>query len=82
MNKFLKGFLISLTIATVYTFLVGHTSRKYAEIPVFYLLVAGIHLIQILGFIPAKLLNTEKFYDLFGSITFIIATSSCLLTSP
>lgn len=58
MSKYLIGCLISATIATTYTFAVGHDSRLFAGIPVMYLLVLGIHLMQIIAFIPAKIFNT------------------------
>jgi steroid 5-alpha reductase family enzyme len=42
-----------------------------AGVPLFALLVGLIFLIQWLAFIPAYLLQTEKFFDLTGSITYI-----------
>ena len=51
-------------------------------IPVFALGVALAFLIQWLAFIPAFLLQTEKFYDLTGGITYITVTIVALLFSP
>jgi steroid 5-alpha reductase family enzyme len=49
--------------------------------PVFALVVALAFLIQWLAFIPAYLFQTEKFYDLTGSLTYIIVTGVALCYS-
>jgi steroid 5-alpha reductase family enzyme len=51
-------------------------------IPIFALAVGLIFLIQWLAFIPAYILQTEKFYDLTGSITYISVTIVAVLLSP
>ena len=53
-----------------------------AGIPVFFLVTGMAFLIQWLAFIPAYILQTEKIYDLTGSITYISVTAlAVLLTS-
>lgn len=47
---------------------------SFAGLPLFAFLVALIFLIQWLAFIPAYLLQTEKFFDLTGSITYVSVT--------
>lgn len=47
---------------------------KVGGIPVFAVCVALAFLIQWLAFIPAYLLQTERFYDLTGSLTYITVT--------
>jgi len=49
--------------------------------PVFALVVVLAFLIQWLAFIPAYLFQTEKFYDLTGSLTYIIVTGVALCYS-
>jgi steroid 5-alpha reductase family enzyme len=51
-------------------------------IPIFAFSVGLVFLIQWLAFIPAYLLQTEKFYDLTGSITYISVTIIAVLLSP
>jgi steroid 5-alpha reductase family enzyme len=51
-------------------------------IPVFALSVGLAFLIQWLAFIPAFLLQTEKFFDLTGSITYISVVILAVLFSP
>ena len=50
-------------------------------IPVFALSVGLAYLIQWLAFIPAYLLQTEKFFDLTGSLTYITVITFALLSS-
>ncbi len=50
--------------------------------PIFALAVAVVFVIQWLGFIVAYLSQTERFYDLTGSITYICVTSIAVLLSP
>lgn len=52
------GILISTAIAISYSYAVGKDSRQLNNIPSFYWLVAGVHLIQLIAFIPAYLLQT------------------------
>jgi steroid 5-alpha reductase family enzyme len=51
-------------------------------IPIFAFSVGLVFLIQWLGFIAAYLLQTEKFFDLTGSITYISVTILAVLLSP
>jgi steroid 5-alpha reductase family enzyme len=51
-------------------------------IPIFALAVGVVFVIQWLGFIAAYLLQTEMFYDLTGSITYISVTIMAVLLSP
>lgn len=56
-------------------------SSRIAGIPVFALLVGLAFVIQWLVFIPAYLRQTEKFFDLTGSLTYISITTIALLLS-
>ena len=56
-------------------------SSRMAGIPVFALLVGLAFVIQWLVFIPAYLRQTEKFFDLTGSLTYISITIIALLLS-
>jgi steroid 5-alpha reductase family enzyme len=50
--------------------------------PIFSLSVGLAFLIQWIAFIPAYLLQSERFYDLTGSLTYITVTLIALLLSP
>jgi len=51
-------------------------------VPLFALSVGLVFLIQWLAFIPAYLLQTERFFDLTGSITYISVTIIAVILSP
>ncbi|MGD8732500.1 MAG: DUF1295 domain-containing protein, partial [Anaerolineales bacterium] len=53
-----------------------------AGVPLFALAVGLAFLFQWIAFIPSFLLQTEKFYDLTGSITYITVTIVTVLLSP
>lgn len=51
-------------------------------VPVFAIAVGLAFLIQWLAFIPAYLNQTERFFDLTGSITYITVTTATVVLSP
>jgi len=51
-------------------------------VPVFALAVGLAFLIQWVAFIPAYLLQTERFYDLTGSLTYVTVTALAVALSP
>ncbi len=57
-------------------------STSASGIPLFALSVGLAFLIQWLAFIPAYRLQTEKFYDLTGSLTYVSVTTIAVLLSP
>jgi len=59
----------------------SQASSKIGDFPVFALSVGLAFLIQWLAFIPAFRLQTEKFFDLTGSITYISVISIAALLS-
>ena len=55
---------------------------RVGAIPVFALCVGLAFVIQWLAFVPAFLLQTERFYDLTGSLTFITVTVVAVALGP
>ncbi len=51
-------------------------------VPVFALAVGLAFLVQWIAFIPAYLLQTERFYDLTGSLTYVTVTALAVLLGP
>jgi steroid 5-alpha reductase family enzyme len=51
-------------------------------IPVFALCIALAFVVQWVAFVPAYLLQTERFYDITGSLTYITVTVLAVLLSP
>jgi steroid 5-alpha reductase family enzyme len=85
MKKTDRDALIALPILILIGFLVAlagsQRGERIDEIPVFALSVALALLIQWLAFIPAYLLQTEKFFDLTGSITHIMIITIAFFSS-
>jgi steroid 5-alpha reductase family enzyme len=51
-------------------------------VPVFALAVALAFVIQWVAFVPAYLLQTERFYDITGSLTYVAVTLVAVLLTP
>ncbi len=85
MKKTDRNALIVFLVVVLIGVLVGMAGsqggRLIFGVPLFGLLVGLIFLIQWLAFIPAYLQQTEKFYDLTGSITYISAITLAVILS-
>lgn len=79
--KSLLVFLLLILIGALVAAAGSQGSSQVGGIPVFALLVGLAFLIQWLVFIPAYLRQTEKFFDLTGSLTYISITSIALMLS-
>ena len=75
-------FIIVVLIGAGVAFAGSQGGVVVAGVPLFALAVALAFLIQWLAFIPAYLLQTEKFFDLTGSLTYISVTALAVLLSP
>jgi steroid 5-alpha reductase family enzyme len=71
---------ILILIGVLFSLAGSQGGSRFAGMPLFALLTALAFLIQWLAFIPAFVLQTEKYFDLTGSITYIaIVTLGILL---
>ena len=81
-----RNALIAFPILILIGFLVALAGSQggasIAGIPLFALSVGLVFLIQWLAFIPAYLFQTEKFFDLTGSITYISVIIIAVFFSP
>ena len=86
MKKTDRNSLVIFPILVLIGFLVAlagsQNGSMIAGIPVFGLSVGLAFLIQWLVFIPSYWYQTEKFFDLTGSLTYISVTILAVLTSP
>lgn len=71
MNKRILIFIITGAIVSLFTYPLGGESALVSGIPLIWLLSAYCFLVQFIAFIPAAILNTEIFYDLTGSLTYL-----------
>jgi steroid 5-alpha reductase family enzyme len=74
-------FLVLLIIGILIALAGSQGGAAAFGIPVFALAVGLIFLIQWLAFVPAFVLQTEKFFDLTGSLTYIAVIKIALLFS-
>jgi len=85
MKKTDRNALITFPVLNLIGFLVAISGSqggsRFAGLPVFALLVGLVFLIQWLVFIPAYWRQTEKFFDLTGSLTYISVSTLALLLS-
>ena len=81
-----RASLISIVVALVIGALVAlagsQNGATLGGIPLFALAVAAAYAIQILAFIPAMILRTERFFDLTGSLTFLVISVALVLLTP
>jgi len=73
-QQVIKSLIIVPIIAALVAFAGAQTGQTYNEIPIFALIVGFAFLINWLAFIPANIFQTEKFFDLTGSLTYILST--------
>lgn len=75
-------FPILIIVGILFVLAGSQRGVSLGAIPLLALLVGLIYIIQWLAFIPAYILQTEKFFDLTGSITYISVITLAILFSP
>jgi len=75
-------FLVLIVAALLFAWAGSQGGSTMGGMPLFGLLVGLAILIQWLAFIPAYRQQTEKFYDITGSITYILIITLALVFSP
>src|SRR5512139_122635 len=85
MNKADRNALIAFPVIVLLGLLMALAGSQggttYRGMPVFALAVGSAFLIQWLAFIPAYLWQTEKFFDLTGSLTYLLIILMALFLS-
>ncbi|NYF26667.1 MULTISPECIES: DUF1295 domain-containing protein [unclassified Microbacterium] len=81
-----RSSLIAIVVALVVGALVAIAGSQggatIGGVPLFALAVAAAFAIQVIAFIPAMLLQTERFFDLTGSLTFFVISAALVLLAP
>jgi steroid 5-alpha reductase family enzyme len=70
-----------IILASLFSYFASHQSRNVQGYSLFSILVVLAHLIQTIAFIPAFIFNTELFYDLTGSLTYITLILTAIFTN-
>jgi steroid 5-alpha reductase family enzyme len=78
----LVAFPVVILVGAAVALAGSHGGAEAGGTPVFAVSVALAFLIQWLAFIPAYLLQTERFYDLTGSLTYITVTVVAVVLGP
>jgi len=78
----LIAFPVVILVGAVMALAGSQGGAKAGGIPVFALCVALAFVIQWLAFIPAFVFQTERFYDLTGSLTYIAVTIVAVALGP
>lgn len=78
----LVAIIVGLVIGALVALAGSQGGATLGSIPLFALAVAAAYAIQILAFIPAMILRTERFFDLTGSLTFLAISVALVLLTP
>lgn len=78
----LIAIIVALVIGALVALAGSQGGATLGGIPLFALAVAAAYAIQILAFIPAMILRTERFFDLTGSLTFLAISVALVLLTP
>ncbi|GAB5413896.1 MAG: hypothetical protein Cons2KO_14990 [Congregibacter sp.] len=81
-TRSLIGIGVVTAIALGMAFAGSQGSARVAGYPVFAIATALAFGIQLLAFIPAYMAQTERYYDLVGSITYLSVTGFALWVNP
>jgi steroid 5-alpha reductase family enzyme len=81
-RKSLVVFIALIIIGALFAWAGSQNGGSVAGIPVFALLVGLVFAIQWLVFIPAYKFQTEKYFDLTGSLTYISVTILAVIFTP
>ncbi|AKV86840.1 hypothetical protein AKG07_11640 [Microbacterium sp. CGR1] len=78
----LIAIIVALVIGALVALAGSQGGATVGGTPLFAIAVAAAFAIQILAFIPAMLLRTERFFDLTGSLTFLAISVALVLMTP
>jgi steroid 5-alpha reductase family enzyme len=77
----MKQLLVVLAIAAAVIWAASQSSQHYSGLPVFACCGLAVFGLQWLAFVPAFIWQTERFYDLTGSATYIAVVGMALFMS-
>jgi len=80
--RLIISILLSLLTAAGISFAGSQGGFKFSGIPIYVLCVAMAFMIQWVAFVPSYLRQTENFYDLTGSFTYITVIVLAVVLSP
>lgn len=78
----LVAIIVALVIGALVALAGSQGGATLGGVPLFAIAVAAAFAIQIIAFIPAMILRTERFFDLTGSLTFLAISVALVLLTP
>lgn len=78
----LIAIIVALVIGALVALAGSQGGAAIGGIPLFALAVGAAFAIQVIAFIPAMILRTERFFDLTGSLTFLAISVALVLLTP
>ncbi len=81
-RRALVGVLVALALGVLLALAGSHRGATVGGVPLFALAVLVAFGVQIAAFVPAFLRQTETFYDLTGSLTYVLVTLALLALAP
>lgn len=82
MLKPLLASLVAVGISALIAIAGSNNSLSYAGIPLFMLCASVAFVLHWLGFIPAYIFQTEHYFDLIGSISYVATVALAVLLVP
>jgi len=82
MLKSLLGSLVAVGVSALIAIAGSNNSLSYAGIPLFMLCASVAFVLHWLGFIPAYIFQTEHYFDLIGSISYVATVALAVMLVP
>ncbi len=81
-RRALVGMPLALALGALLALAGSHRGATLGDLPLFALAVLAAFLVQWIAFVPAFLRQTEVFYDITGSVTYVTVTVALLVLTP
>ena len=81
-RRALVGMPLALLLGALLALAGSHRGATLGDLPLFALAVLAAFVVQWVAFVPAYLRQTEVFYDITGSITYVTVTAALLALAP
>ncbi|GEN80823.1 hypothetical protein AFE02nite_25570 [Actinotalea fermentans] len=76
------GIPLALVLGALLALAGSHAGAKVGDVPLFALAVLAAFVVQWVAFVPAFWRQTEVYYDITGSITYVTVTAGLLALAP
>ena len=81
-RRALVGIPLALVLGTLLALAGSHAGAQVGGLPLFALAVLAAFVVQWIAFVPAYIRQTEVYYDITGSVTYVVVTAGLLALAP